>query len=155
MSIRSPTYQQSVFKRYHSDKHFSEFHLQDGGKNQLADMEQNYVISSDVFVYRGPDLQFIKKTCLLQNPVNLGRFWLTGKLLLCCVYERFCHAICHLLPVYINVLLYSLFRNSGWKCAQQNQFSCLSSQLSFSCIDWAFSTWKFKIQKNSWIFRYF
>ena len=26
----------SVFKRYHSDKHFSEFYLQDGGKNQLA-----------------------------------------------------------------------------------------------------------------------
>jgi len=30
------TYQQSVFKRYHSDKHFEEFYLQDGGKNQLA-----------------------------------------------------------------------------------------------------------------------
>ena len=29
-------YQQSVFKRYHSDKHFKEFYLQDGGKNQLA-----------------------------------------------------------------------------------------------------------------------
>ena len=29
-------YQQSVFKRYHSDKHFSGFYLQDGGKNQLA-----------------------------------------------------------------------------------------------------------------------
>jgi len=28
-------YQQSVFKPYHSD-HFSEFYLQDGGKNQLA-----------------------------------------------------------------------------------------------------------------------
>ena len=26
----------SVFKCYHSDKHLSEFHLQDGGKNQLA-----------------------------------------------------------------------------------------------------------------------
>jgi len=24
------------FKRYHSDKHLSEFYLQDGGKNQLA-----------------------------------------------------------------------------------------------------------------------
>ena len=30
------TYQQRVFKWYHSDKHFSEFYLQDGGKNQLA-----------------------------------------------------------------------------------------------------------------------
>ena len=34
----SLTYQQSAFKRYHSDKHFS-----DGGKNQPTDMEQNYV----------------------------------------------------------------------------------------------------------------
>jgi len=38
--MRSLTYQQSVFKRYHSDIHFSEFYLQDGGKIQL---EQNYV----------------------------------------------------------------------------------------------------------------
>ena len=30
------TYQQNVFKHYHSDKHLSEFYLQDGGKNQLA-----------------------------------------------------------------------------------------------------------------------
>ena len=29
-------YEQSVFKRIHSDKHFSEFYLQDGVKNQLA-----------------------------------------------------------------------------------------------------------------------
>jgi len=35
--------QQSVFKRYHSEKHLSEFYLQDGGKNQLAGMEQNNV----------------------------------------------------------------------------------------------------------------
>jgi len=25
-----------VFKRYHSDKHFLEIYLQDGGKNKLA-----------------------------------------------------------------------------------------------------------------------
>jgi len=36
ISILSLTYQQSVSKHYHSDKHFSEFYLQDGGKNQLA-----------------------------------------------------------------------------------------------------------------------
>jgi len=36
MSVLSLTYQQSVFKHYHSDKHLSEFYLQDGGKNQLA-----------------------------------------------------------------------------------------------------------------------
>ena len=32
--MSSLTYQQSVFKRYHSDKHFSEFYLEDGGKSQ-------------------------------------------------------------------------------------------------------------------------
>ena len=43
MFIRSLTYQQSAFKRCHSGKHFSQsFYLQDGGKNQLTDMEQNY-----------------------------------------------------------------------------------------------------------------
>ena len=42
MSIRSLTYQQSVFKHYHSDISQS-FYLQDGGKNQLADMERIYV----------------------------------------------------------------------------------------------------------------
>ena len=36
MSIWSLTYQQSVFKRCHSDKQFSEFYLQDGGRNQPA-----------------------------------------------------------------------------------------------------------------------
>jgi len=36
MDIWSLTYQQSVCKRYHSDKHFSDFYLQDGGNNQLA-----------------------------------------------------------------------------------------------------------------------
>ena len=39
-----------------SDKHFSKFYLQDGGKNQLAwDMEQNYVtvtLCIIMFVYR-------------------------------------------------------------------------------------------------------
>ena len=39
MSTRSLTCQKRVFKRYHSDKHFSQFYLQDGGKNQL---ERNY-----------------------------------------------------------------------------------------------------------------
>jgi len=32
LKARSLTYQQSIFKRYHSDKHFLEFYLQDGGK---------------------------------------------------------------------------------------------------------------------------
>jgi len=30
MSMWSLTYQQSISKHYHSDKHFSEFYLQDG-----------------------------------------------------------------------------------------------------------------------------
>jgi len=36
MSILSMTYQQSVCKRYRSDKYFWEFYPQDGGENQLA-----------------------------------------------------------------------------------------------------------------------
>ena len=36
MPAWSLTYKESVFKRCHSDKHFSEFYLQDGGKNQRA-----------------------------------------------------------------------------------------------------------------------
>ena len=36
MSISSLTYQQTVFKRYRSDKHLWKFYLQDGGKDQLA-----------------------------------------------------------------------------------------------------------------------
>ena len=36
MAIWSPTYQENVFKRYHSNKYFSEFYPQDGGENQLA-----------------------------------------------------------------------------------------------------------------------
>ena len=53
MSIWSLTYQQSVFKRYHSDKHLLEFYLQDGGKNQLAEIWNKitllspYVLAAD------------------------------------------------------------------------------------------------------------
>ena len=36
MSTRSLNYEQSVFKRYDSDKHCQSFYLQDGGINQLA-----------------------------------------------------------------------------------------------------------------------
>ena len=48
MSIWSLTYQQSVFKRYYSDKHFSEFFLNflptiGRQKPTGIDMEQNYV----------------------------------------------------------------------------------------------------------------
>ena len=32
ITVWSPTYQQIIFKHYHSDKHLSEFYLQDGGK---------------------------------------------------------------------------------------------------------------------------
>jgi len=44
-ALKALTYQQNVFKRYHSDRHFSEFYLQDGGKKSTGiDMERNYVI---------------------------------------------------------------------------------------------------------------
>ena len=44
MSIWSLTYQQSVFKRYHSDKHFSEFlPTRWQQKSTRIDMEQHYV----------------------------------------------------------------------------------------------------------------
>ena len=44
MSMGFLTYQQSVFKRYHSDEHFSEFYPQNGGKQTTGiDTEQNYV----------------------------------------------------------------------------------------------------------------
>ena len=46
MSIRSLTYQQSVFERYNSDKHFSEFLptiKMTEKKSTGMDMEQNYV----------------------------------------------------------------------------------------------------------------
>ena len=36
MPMRPLTYQQSVFKRYYSNRHFLEFYLQRGGENQLA-----------------------------------------------------------------------------------------------------------------------
>ena len=44
------TYQQSVFKRYDSDKHFSAFYLQDGGKNELAQI-RNKMTSLSPHVY--------------------------------------------------------------------------------------------------------
>ena len=43
----SNLYWQSVFKWYHSNKHFSQFYPQDGGeiiKPASIDMERNYVI---------------------------------------------------------------------------------------------------------------
>jgi len=39
MSLPSLAYQQSVFKRFYSNQHYSEVYLQDGGENQL---EWNY-----------------------------------------------------------------------------------------------------------------
>ena len=51
MSIWSPTDQQSVFKRYHGDKHVSEFYLQDGGKNQLTQI-WNKITSLPPYTHR-------------------------------------------------------------------------------------------------------
>ena len=44
MSMWSLTYQQSVFKRYHSDKHFSVLLTRWRQKSTGIDMKQNYVI---------------------------------------------------------------------------------------------------------------
>jgi len=54
MSIGSLTYEQSVFKHCRSDKHLSQFYLQDGGKNSLGvDMELNYVtVTVSPYVYK-------------------------------------------------------------------------------------------------------
>jgi len=58
MSILSLTYQQSVSKwskRYQSDRHFSEFYLQDGCKKSTGiDMEQNYVTVTIMYSYFFP-----------------------------------------------------------------------------------------------------
>jgi len=43
MSMGFLTYQQSVFKRYHSDEHFSEFCPQNGGKQTTGIDTENYV----------------------------------------------------------------------------------------------------------------
>ena len=46
LKARSLTYRQSIFKRYHSDKHFLEFYLQDGGKiNWHTDYTWNKITS--------------------------------------------------------------------------------------------------------------
>jgi len=51
------TYRQSVFKRYHSDKHFLEFYQQDGGKHQLAEIcNDNYVTVTHVWPWLGSPL---------------------------------------------------------------------------------------------------
>jgi len=48
MSIRSLTYRQSVFKRYHSDKHLSEFlPTRRRQKSTGKDMGQNYTLCTD------------------------------------------------------------------------------------------------------------
>ena len=56
MSIWSLTYQQNVFKRYHSDEHFSEFlPTRRRQKTTVTDMEQNYVaVSLHVCILRIP-----------------------------------------------------------------------------------------------------
>ena len=53
MSIGLLTYQQSVFKHYRSDKHFSEFYIHDGGKNQLIQM-WNKITSPSPYIHTHP-----------------------------------------------------------------------------------------------------
>ena len=52
MSTWSLTYKQSVFKRYHRDKHFSEFFsYKMAAKSTGIDREQNYVTVTLYIVY--------------------------------------------------------------------------------------------------------
>jgi len=67
MYIWSPTYQQSIFERYHSDKHFSEFlPTRWRQKSTGIDMEQNYVTVTLCMVI------FI--TLKIQKPAQIGAF---------------------------------------------------------------------------------
>ena len=61
LKARSLTYRQSVFKRYHSDKHFLEFYLQDGGKtnwhtdyiwNKITSLSPNVTPYCHVVMYK-------------------------------------------------------------------------------------------------------
>jgi len=81
MSIQSLTYQQSVFKSYHSDRHFSEFlPTRRRQKSTGIDMKQNYVT----------DTQFI-------TPSYLNRFSLShcqiSKFLVMCFLQIPSHVI--------------------------------------------------------------
>jgi len=67
MSIWSLTYQQSVFNRYLSDKHFSVFYLQDGNKNQLAYM-WNKITSMLPYAYAPHRLYIWQHLCLWHEP---------------------------------------------------------------------------------------
>ena len=67
MCIWSLTYQQSIFNCYHSDKHFSEFYLQDGGKKSTGiDMEQNYI----TVTLRVVTLLTLINICIMQHLIS-------------------------------------------------------------------------------------
>ena len=56
MSLWSLTYQQSVFKWCHSNKHFWEFYLQDGGENHMAQIwNENTSLSAHVYKFDDDD----------------------------------------------------------------------------------------------------
>jgi len=62
----SLTYQQSVFKQYHSNKHIYEFYPQDGGEKQLAQI-WNEITSLSPYV----DRMSIQQYWILANFINL------------------------------------------------------------------------------------
>ena len=47
------TYQQSVYKRHHSDKQFSEFYIRDGGKNQQTQIWNDYYVTVTLCILVG------------------------------------------------------------------------------------------------------
>jgi len=65
------TYRQRVFKRCHSDKHFSEFFLQDGGKKSNGiDMEQNYVTVTLCITRQNASSKMAKIYRVIQTKLN-------------------------------------------------------------------------------------
>jgi len=75
MSVWSLTCQQSVFKRHHSGKRFSEFYPQDGDENQLAQIWIE-ITSLSPYVYTSaetkPETKKVEKKRKLQFGPILG-----------------------------------------------------------------------------------
>jgi len=55
----------NVFKRYRGDKHFSEFYLQDGGKNQLASIWNCHCHPTSLSLYVYQSKACYAETCSL------------------------------------------------------------------------------------------
>jgi len=96
IGLWSPTYQQSVFKRYHSDKHFSEFlPTRWRQKYTRVNVEQNYVTVTLEGIFS----------------VLVRQFLLTMRLYARCVSTSLCPKSPPLRP-YIHIHIFVAFRSS-------------------------------------------